>query len=95
MLIDALFYLSFNKIRFFGFGPKITPPPFHKGERFEPARARPVPFCFHGFRPPPLTSLRVFVDTVPCLLRTMTVLKDLYVINNYLMFLRHLTLIHG
>ncbi len=28
----------------FGFGPKITPPPFHKGERLEPARARPVPF---------------------------------------------------
>ena len=48
------------------FGPKITPPPFHKGERLEPALARPVPFCFQGLRPPPLTSLLVFVETVPC-----------------------------
>jgi len=32
------------KVTFFGFGPKITPPPFHKGDLFEPARARPVPF---------------------------------------------------
>src|SRR5476651_2055013 len=32
-----------------GFGPKATPPPAHNGERNEPARARPVPFCFHGF----------------------------------------------
>jgi len=39
----------------FGFGPKITPPPLHKGERFEPARARPVPFCCQGFLPPPRT----------------------------------------
>src|SRR5438876_374865 len=28
-------------------------------------RARPVPFCFHGFRPPPETSLRPFVSCVP------------------------------
>ena len=54
------------KIVFFGFGPKITPPPFHKGDRFEPARARPVPFCCHGFLPPPRTSLLVLVETVPC-----------------------------
>jgi len=27
-----------------GFGPKITPPPTHNGERIDPARARPVPF---------------------------------------------------
>jgi len=32
------------KTTVFGFGPKITPPPFHKGDRVEPARARPVPF---------------------------------------------------
>ena len=48
----------------FGFGPKITPPPFHKGERLEHARARPVPFCYQGLRPPPRTSLRVFVEAV-------------------------------
>ena len=34
------FLFSFTEI-VFGFGPKITPPPFHNGERFEPARARP------------------------------------------------------
>jgi len=39
----------------FGRGPKVTPPPRQRGERFEPARARPVPFCFQGLRPPPLT----------------------------------------
>ena len=26
-----------------------------------PARARPVPFCRHGFLPPPATSERVFL----------------------------------
>src|SRR3989339_1514135 len=39
-------------------GPCVTPPPFHNGDRIEPCRARPVPFCFHGFLPPPRTSLR-------------------------------------
>ena len=38
-----------------GFGPKITPPPTNNGERVEPARALPVPFCFQGLRPPPRT----------------------------------------
>jgi hypothetical protein len=47
-----------------GRGPKITPPPTNNGERVEPARARPVPFCFQGFRPPPLTSERIFVEAV-------------------------------
>ena len=28
-------------------------PPAQIGERLLPARARPVPFCFHGFLPPP------------------------------------------
>ncbi len=37
-------------------GPNVTPPPFHMGERIEPALALPVPFCFQGFFPPPLTS---------------------------------------
>src|SRR5262249_14794722 len=31
------------------------------GERLEPWRAWPVPFCFHGFLPPPATSERSFV----------------------------------
>src|SRR3989344_919719 len=42
-------------------GPWVTPPPFQIGERDEPWRARPVPFCFHGLRPPPRTSPRPFV----------------------------------
>ena len=55
---------TFKISLYHGFGPKITPPPFHKGDLFEPARARPVPFCFQGLRPPPRTSLRVFVEAV-------------------------------
>ena len=31
----------------------------------EPARARPVPFCRQGLRPPPRTSDRVLVQAVP------------------------------
>ena len=30
-----------------------------------PCRALPVPFCFHGFLPPPLFSARVFTQAVP------------------------------
>src|SRR5262245_51996279 len=30
-----------------------------------PERARPVPFCFHGFLPPPLTNPFVLVAAVP------------------------------
>src|SRR3954466_2399321 len=41
------------------------PPPPHNGERIEPARARPVPFCRHGLAPPPRTWPRVLVDAVP------------------------------
>src|SRR6266478_1153998 len=48
-----------------GVGPKGLPPPFHWVARIEPWRARPVPFCFHGFRPPPETSLRPLVSWVP------------------------------
>ena len=29
-------------------------------------RARPVPFCLYGLRPPPRTSARVLVEWVPC-----------------------------
>src|SRR5450631_3576304 len=32
----------------------------------EPWRARPVPFCLYGLRPPPATSPRVLVEWVPC-----------------------------
>ena len=38
--------------------PKATPPWRQSGLRVEPKRARPVPFCFHGFLPPPRTSPR-------------------------------------
>src|SRR5271169_7214215 len=53
----------FEKSR--GFGPKTTPPPRHRGERNEPARARPVPFCFQGFLLVPATSPTFFVQAVP------------------------------
>src|SRR6476620_2210718 len=45
-----------------GWGPWAIPPPANWGDRFEPCRARPVPFCRYGFRPPPATSPRVFVE---------------------------------
>ena len=61
------FLFSFRTFTF-GLGPKITPPPFHRGERLDPARAWPVPFCFQGLRPPPRTSLLVFVEEVDCFL---------------------------
>ena len=48
-----------------GRGPNTVPPPTQTGERVEPERARPVPFCFHGFWLPPITSPRVFVLCVP------------------------------
>ena len=35
------------------------------GDRIDPIRARPVPFCFHNFLPEPATSPRTFVLTVP------------------------------
>ena len=34
-------------------------------ERVEPERARPVPFCRHGFLPPPAINPRVLVEAVP------------------------------
>ena len=48
-----------------GRGPNGLPPPFHWVARIEPWRARPVPFCFQGLRPPPETSLRPRVECVP------------------------------
>src|SRR5215468_6356106 len=59
--ISAGIFLSY----FRGVGPNGLPPPFHCVARIEPWRARPVPFCFQGFRPPPETSLRPLVSWVP------------------------------
>ena len=50
-----------------GFGPKAIPPFIHCGALIEPCLALPVPFCLHGFFPPPRTSALVFVLCVPCL----------------------------
>lgn len=36
-------------------------PPRHIGDLMLPWRARPLPFCFHGFLPPPRTSDLTFV----------------------------------
>jgi hypothetical protein len=40
-----------------GTGPCTTPPFLHWGALLEPWRALPRPFCCHGLRPPPDTSL--------------------------------------
>src|SRR5690348_8074708 len=44
-----------------GCGPCTVPPCRHSGDRMEPTRARPVPFCRHSFFPDPETSLRFLV----------------------------------
>lgn len=41
------------------------PPPGMSGERVEPIRAMPLPFCLRGLRPPPRFSARVMVLAVP------------------------------
>src|SRR5437870_7293567 len=46
-------------------GGNATPPPVNCGARIVPARARPVPFCRHGFERPPETSPRLFAARVP------------------------------
>src|SRR5712664_3425700 len=46
-------------------GPNTVPPLRHSGLRISPTRARPVPFCRHGFLPEPLTADRFFVWCVP------------------------------
>src|SRR5258708_8378059 len=46
-------------------GPNTVPPLRHSGLRISPTRARPVPFCRHGFLPEPLTAERFFVACVP------------------------------
>ena len=46
-------------------GPNTVPPLRQSGLRISPTRARPVPFCRHGFLPLPLTAARFFVACVP------------------------------
>src|SRR5581483_6540409 len=53
---SCLVFLETFLLKSRGFGPKTTPPPAHNGDRNEPARARPVPFCFQGFLFVPATS---------------------------------------
>src|SRR5713101_337019 len=48
-----------------GRGPCTVPPWRQRGERIEPTRARPVPFCRQSLRPAPLTSLLSLVLCVP------------------------------
>src|SRR5439155_22162114 len=48
-----------------GFGPNTTPPPLQIGDDLYPARARPVPFCRHGFAPDKSTSALLFVLAEP------------------------------
>src|SRR5271163_2492930 len=43
----------------------MVPPCLPSGDLVEPARARPVPFCRHGFLPPPEMNPRVLVAAVP------------------------------
>src|SRR5690606_6765214 len=65
------FFLNAFVVNFFQFtllvGPKVTPPPLHNGDLDDPALALPVPFCLHGFFPPPLTSDLSLVFALPCL----------------------------
>lgn len=55
-------YFSYN---FTYFLVKFLLPFRQWGARILPCLARPVPFCFHGFLPPPLTSLLRFTQAVP------------------------------
>ncbi len=48
------------------------------GERVEPARAPPRPFCLYGFLPPPETSARVLVLCVPALKAANSALTERY-----------------
>ena len=58
-------FLVIVNVRVRGCGPNMTPPERHKGDRADPARARPVPFCFHGFLFEKATSDRPLQATVP------------------------------
>merc|ERR1719331_2114997 len=100
--LEALFWMaipmaSSASLRFIflfaqslGFGPKETPPPAFRGERIEPWRARPVPFCLKGLRPPPRTSLLVLVDAVPA--RALRLSKSYLRCTTYMSFSPFVTL---
>ena len=62
IVLSFLFILNEQSL---GVGPNTIPPPLHKGDLLDPARALPVPFCFHGFLPPPDTSDLVLALAVP------------------------------
>ena len=66
-LRPARYILRFTLCEKFSSGRfgKIFPPPRHSGDEALPARARPVPFCLHGFLFDLLTSPRVFCLRVP------------------------------
>ncbi len=54
--VNGDFLFIFLGLFFLNFWAKVTPPPLQIGERIVPALALPVPFCFQGFLPPPLTA---------------------------------------
>src|SRR5438093_1077123 len=62
---SCLVFREIFLVKSLGLGPKTTPPPRHKGDWKEPARARPVPFCRHGFLFVPATSPTFLVQAVP------------------------------
>src|SRR3984957_4456348 len=62
---SCLVFLETFLLKSRGLGPKTTPPPTHKGDWNEPARARPVPFCRQGFLLEPETSPTFLVLAVP------------------------------
>src|SRR5882762_1621118 len=63
----ARYILRFTLCEKFSSGEfgKILPPPRHSGLEVMPARARPVPFCRHGFLVEGLTAPRSFCARVP------------------------------
>ena len=65
--MPARYILRFTFCEKFSSGEvgKILPPPRHSGLLAWPARARPVPFCAHGFLCDLLMSARPFCARVP------------------------------
>ena len=60
-ILRLTFWLKFSS----GELGKILPPPRQSGLPLKPARARPVPFCRHGFRCERVRSPRAFCALVP------------------------------
>ncbi|MNV82054.1 hypothetical protein D3C71_1757670 [compost metagenome] len=61
-IANCLIFLGIAYLYDLGLGPKAIPPFIHCGALILPCLALPVPFCFHGFLPPPRTSALVLVD---------------------------------